>query len=82
MRKSISKSFGRAKFKVGISKTLSPYAMVRLKISKNTSASADTGFKGNRIRVSAWKDNLKATLEHNKTTKQTKIKVDNKKAHY
>lgn len=78
MRKSISKSFGRAKFKVGVSRKLSPYAMARVRTSKNTSISADTGFKGNRVRVSAWKDKNKITLEHNKTTKETKIK----KSHY
>ena len=80
MKKSISKSFRRAKFKAGISKKLSPYAMAHVRTSKNTSISADTGFKGNRIRASAWKGKLKATLEHNKTTKQTKVKI--KKSHY
>jgi len=82
MRKSISKSFGRLKLKAGISKKLSPYGMFRVKTSKNTSVSGDTGFKGNRIRGSAWKNNNKITLEHNTTTKQTKIKLKDKKAHY
>jgi len=82
MRKSISRSLGRLKVKLGMSKIFSPYGMFRIKTSKHTSVSGDTGFKGNRIRFSAWKNNLKTTLEHNKTTKQTKIKVDNKKAHY
>ena len=80
MRKSISKSFGGLKLKLGISRRLSPYGMFRYKTSKNTSISGDTGFKGNRIRGSIWSKNNKATLEHNTTTKATKIKF--KKSHY
>ena len=82
MKKSTSKSFGRLKLKAGISKKLSPYFMFRVKTSKNTSVSGDTGFKGNRIRASTWKGDKKATLEHNTTTKQTKVKVKDNKAHY
>ena len=72
---SISKSFGRIKLKAGISRSLSPYAMFRVQTSKNTSISGDTGFKGTRFRGSIWDGNNKATLEHNKTTKQTNIKI-------